>query len=225
MRRFGDPAVPKWRVGRASSITAGVALLAFVIFVPVLAYVSIEKYAKTADVPHLVGTIVGIVLTTLVLVASLLVWFWIWLPLLWRLRTLRRESPKVLVMAARLPPAAREGLIKGWPSRSPSIPLPRTVVLLIDNVGISFWARSNSPIAVLQLRWSEIHSVIAAEYVDGRLAYEGLAIVSPSNEVAIALQLVEAAPTLVRFVSGKQLVKIATKVEALRPKRAEQSAG
>jgi hypothetical protein len=214
-RRIGDPAAPLWRLNRAAKPLAVIIPVFFV----VTAVVSTRHWFEVGDEPGIIGSIVGISLAILTIVSAVVAWSIYWLALARAVRDVREHSPGSLVRGVRLPKLAADVLAQSWPPEIVPALAPQKVVLRVDSAGVVFFDLATPPSPILEIHWRQIRTFEAIEYVESGVAYEGLAVVGPSEESVIVLQVVELKLPLVRFPQGEALVEIAQHATALRPLR------
>lgn len=214
-RRFGDPSAPLFRVRPWVAVAAIVG----VVLIVVLAVYSAIHAIRFGDAPNKVGTEIGITFALLIVVGSALGWSLYWRALARTFRATHRRHPESLVLGARLPRLDGAVMANSWPPEwQPGFEAQR-LVLRIDASGIVVLSTAVTPAALLELTWSQVDGFAPVEYVESRMAYEGLAIEGSPEGSAIVVQLNTPVFLFVRFPRGKALAEIAARANERRPGR------
>lgn len=184
-----------------------VAIVVLVLGVTLAASSAVSTF-QSGDAPNRVGTAIGIAFALLIVGGAAVGWVAYWRPLGRAFRATRERHPGSLVLGARLPNLDGGVLASSWPPQWAPALAPQRVVLLIDASGVRVLSTAVPVSLFLELTWSQVTGIAPVEYVESRVAYEGLAIEGSPEGSAIVLQVVT--PSLfVRFPRGKVLERIA----------------
>ena len=211
IKRFGDPAAPRWRVSRAAKPILAVAI----VFALVTLIVTTTHWVGVGDLPHILGSIIGIVLVIASVVAGWVSWSLYWRPLKQATVTIGRSHPSHFVIGARLPGAPKEAGTQFWPTDPAKVPR-RLVVLVVNSQGLSVFDTSEAPRELTRIGWSRVGSVAVVECVEGNNAFDVIAIIGPSEHDAILLQVMDTRHRLARFSGYNDLVEIVSAILARR---------
>ncbi|MEO7721099.1 MAG: hypothetical protein ABIS08_04190 [Pseudolysinimonas sp.] len=213
VRRYGDPSARRFGPTRPVVVVVGVGLIVLAVFAGIdLLVHSIQAH----DAVHVLGSEIGIAFAVLLVVAGAVGWRIYWHALARSLRVTRERHPESLVVGARLPDLGDEVLRKSWPPEWGLPSGPQRVVLVVDSSGVLL-LNTAVPIArIVQLTWDQVKGFTPVEYVESKVAYEGLAIDGLPEGSAIVVQL-NTPSQLVRFPRGKALMEVAERAEERRP--------
>ena len=165
--------------------------------------------------PCRLGTEIGIAFALLLVAGAATGWSLYWRALVRAFRVTRAQKPGGLVLGGRIPSLDARVLASSWPpSWGPAL-APQRVVVRVDRAGVALLDTTVPPFSLLELTWSQITGFARIEYVEARVAYQGLAIQGADGS-AIVLQMIT--PTCFpRFPRGKSLGKIVTLADHQRP--------
>lgn len=215
VRRFGDPSAPRWlRKGVESA--ARPILLALSALLIVTAVLTTQHWISVGDLSKVAGSVIGISIAFLILLAALIGWILYWRPLARAVHQVSGRTNGGIVVGARLPAFSDSDAARVWPSEVGPMPPPQSVVAVFNAEGATLYNTHKTPERILGLSWSQIRAVIPVEYVEKGRAYDGLALVGSSDATAIVIQLVKTSRPIVEFVTGEKLKVFAANVEALR---------
>ena len=213
IRRYGDPSAPrfgqKWWV-----VVVAVLVCAFGVFAVVTALI---HWIQTDDSSHLLGAELGIALSVLIVGGLAVGWSVYWRALARTYRAIRRRHPESLVLGARLPNLDAGVMAASWPPEWRPAFAPQRVVLRIDGSGVVVFSTAVFPASLLEITWSQVKGFATVEYVESRVAYEGLAIEGSPEGSAIVVQLNTPLLLFVRFPRGNALAEIAERANERRP--------
>jgi len=209
-QRYGDPGAP--RLGTKPWVAP--VLVAFLILSVAIAGYSMVRLIQTGDRQSRIGTEIAIGFSLLLLAGLAVGWTAYWRRFRRAFRAVRREHPESLVLGARLPKLDNDVTDSIWsPEWGPTL-TPQYLVVQIDGAGVGLWGIAQPAPRLLWLTWDEVRAFTPVEYVESRVAYDGLAIDGPPGS-AIILQVVTPGP-LVRFPRGQVLAQIAARANAQR---------
>lgn len=227
IRRFGDSSAPLWHISVAVKLAAIVVVLFAVVTVVAMTWRAIEfQEARQTFI-----AVVALSMTFLVSVATCVFLTIFFRPIATGLRELKRRYPNLVVLGGRLPRLA-DGVIKNaWPWRDAVVPKTQNIVLAVDSTRVLIFGARKPRELLAEVPWSNIIGVVRAEFVEPPLAewvgptraYEGIAIVGPSEERAIVFQPVIVLLPIVRTPSGKKLEDLVLKINAMGSNTQAQS--
>ena len=189
---------------------------AVIALVVVIAVVTTCHWIEVGDSLRVAGSIIGISIVLLIFISAFVFWVLYWLPLTRAVREVSRVKVGEWVMGGRIPRLADDERARAWPTQLGVIPRPQLVVAVFTAAGTMIYDTRRHPEQIVDLSWSRVSAVVAAEYVEDGSAYDGFAIVGTSEDTAVVLQLVRASGPVVGFIVGAELQAFAATAEALR---------
>jgi hypothetical protein len=213
-RRFGDPGAPRFRIApwsvvvvilvSAFAVSGGIALLIH----------SIEVHDRV----HLLGSELGIGLGAAILLALAIAFALYGRAVRRAVRAALEQHPSDLVIGARVPDLGNDLLSRTWPASWRPVLGPQQLAVRIDATGVEFVSAKPAGAPLASLTWDQVTGISPCEYVEQRVAYQGLAIEASEAGTGILLQVMK--PGLIpRFVGGKALAVLAARSEAERPQQ------
>jgi hypothetical protein len=212
-KRFGDLSVRRWR----ASAAAKPAILAVAVFLVVTAVVTTKHWIDAGDTPHILGSVIGISLAVLVMLAAVTAWAMYWRGLAWAVSEVGTRSAGALVLGARLPRLAASVLAQSWPKELGQPLPPQNVVIQVDPLGATLFNTKRPPSKLIEIPWSQVQGLSVVEYVEADRAYPGLALEVSKSNSAIVFQLITPSLPFVRFPKEEQLAETCANANALRP--------
>jgi hypothetical protein len=215
LRRYGDRNAVKFRV-RPWLVVVVIAVFGFGIAAGIRLLIhDLESRPRLA-----VGDELGITLGVLIVIGCGVAWTIYWAPLRRAVRLVTARHPESLVLGARIPALDPAIVTESWPSTwGPAIP-PRRLVVRVDRAGVELLSATAPVETFLQLTWEQVTGFDPVEYVEARVAYDGLAIDAEPEGAAVVVQLVTLSP-IARFPRGRALAAIAVRAERFRPPTGE----
>ena len=215
MRRFGDPSAKVWRSPRSRLLGYVIAPLVAIV-VPLVLYGSIGHWAQKGEFLKVVFVSLALLFGLVVAVVALAIYQSGWRRATSLVRAQNADNPSAHAFVCRVPRSDTDEGRAPALNRRIRLEFAGPAVACFHSEGMSLWNASGVPVLALHLGWAEIGEVIAAEYVEGGMAFEGLAVVAPSGEEAILLQVVTPKGPFVAFTGVKSLVRLAVQIDTMR---------
>jgi len=213
--RFGDPAAPRALNSRMQRAAIPIQVI-LVVFVVIGAGTRLARSISVGDIPTTVIGVFFSVLLVMLVPAGLMLWRRYWLAVQRAAKTVAAANPGTKVFGASLPKLTVAEPTSAWPLSAGETPLPRKMVALFDTKGITVFSPSVPPVPITSIRWTEVRRVISCEFVEGRLAYDGIAVLKLSGDAALVLQLWKTSRELLRPYDGDQISGLASELDSLR---------
>lgn len=126
---------------------------------------------------------------------------------------LQKLHPTSKVIAVRLPRAIAGETIE-FSTETSTMTMG---ALVAERAGVSLWRPGTAPQLVTRLAWDAVGAVIAAEYVESGIAFEGIAVLDLNRSQAIVMQVARFVCKLAWNPDSARLSTIAAQLEASRP--------
>ena len=210
MKRYGDPTAPKWRKLRGApgiALVAGVALV-----VGSVAAMLIIRWILEPEEPRNVASVIALAVMTVICIAAWVALIAFFSPL--RLSRLPTNYPSQGFTVGAWIPLSSRGPIEGGSSLAPgALAMPRMISLTFDEGEVEFRAVGANDEMIAELPWSHVTSVEQVEIVEGRMAYDGLAVIAASG--VLVVQPIRVGLLTIHYLDGNEISDIAARANAM----------
>lgn len=220
MERYGDPQARRWIGPKLERKGVPITIIVIVFAAGVISFALWRSLEDGVQV-RIVGVAIGLAVAALILVALIALWSRYWQPLKQSVRQTSRAHVTSLVVGARMPRLTEALFTALWPTALAPVPRPQHVVLLVDSDGISVLNARQPSSLIASLPWSTVADVRHVEYVEGDRAYEGIAVIGPTEVDAAVFQIVSFNRRGVSFPRGLKLDVLTQSILSRRPSTAD----